>query len=406
LTATTTAGTHISYTWNLGDGTPLVLDASALAHTYGAVGDYGVALTATNNAGHLVTHTTVVVVDEPVTGLALAHDGPTPLGSTTSFSASIETGTHVTYAWDLGDGALGATRHLTHTYDEPGAYTIVLTATNSQGMQAVTDTLVVHDVPIQGLRIHHDAPTPLGYPTSLAASVDQGSHITYRWDLGDGTRRSTKNLLYTYATPGTYTATVTATNGWNDQTTTAAIRVYQPDEPIQGLSIANDGPTFLGDATHFALSMTSGTNVSLLWDLGDGNTSTERDPVHTYATVGEYTIVLTATNSWGKLVRHDTATVRDVPISGLSLQHDGPTMLGHSTMLSASVINGTHVAYNWDLGDGQTQSGAHLIHTYAAPGTYQVTVTALNGTNETEASATVNVLDPGYTVCLALVLKP
>ena len=231
------------------------------------------------------------------------------------------------------------------------------------------------------------------------------THVTYHWDLGDGTVRSAQSLLHTYPATGTYSVTLTASNGWNSQTTTMAILVYEPDEPIQELSIANDSPTSLGDATHLILSMTAGTNVSLLWDFGDGNTSTARNPVHTYATVGEYTVILTATNSWGNLVRYDAVTIRDVPVSGLSLSHDGPTLLGNPSTLSANVISVTNVVYNWDLGDGQAGTGAQLTHTYAAPGIYPITVTALNGTNEEEALGTVTVLDPSNTWFLPLIYK-
>jgi PKD repeat protein len=111
--------------------------------------------------------------------------------------------------------------------------------------------------------------------------------------------------------------------------------------------------------------------------------------------MGEYTVVLTATNSLGSQTRSEPVSVQDVPINGLSVNHDGPTPLGRATTFAAAVAAGTNVIYYWDLGDGQTAEGQYLIHTYVSPGIYDVTVTAINGTTASEISTAVTVLDPG-----------
>ena len=76
----------------------------------------------------------------------------------------------------------------------------------------------------------------------------------------------------------------------------------------------------------------------------------------------------------------------DVTITGLSATNDGPTTIGDTTMLSASVSTGTNVAYLWDFGDTHTGSGAVVAHTYAAPGDYIATVTASNSANSVGTS--------------------
>jgi PKD repeat protein len=75
------------------------------------------------------------------------------------------------------------------------------------------------------------------------------------------------------------------------------------------------------------------------------------------------------------------------------------------TTLNASVASGTNVVYSWDLGDGQTASSAHLTHTYDAPGVYELTVTAINGTSAEEVATTVSVVEQ-WSIFLPMLLGP
>jgi len=79
--------------------------------------------------------------DVAITGLSATNDGPTRLGDATTLSATISTGTNVTYSWDFGDTHTGSGAVIAHTYAEPGDYLATVTATNSTGSVA-TSTLV------------------------------------------------------------------------------------------------------------------------------------------------------------------------------------------------------------------------------------------------------------------------
>lgn len=79
--------------------------------------------------------------DVAITGLSATNDGPTILGDATTLSATVSTGTNVTYSWDFGDTHTGSGAVVAHTYAEPGDYLATVTATNSTGPVA-TSTLV------------------------------------------------------------------------------------------------------------------------------------------------------------------------------------------------------------------------------------------------------------------------
>jgi hypothetical protein len=67
--------------------------------------------------------------------------------------------------------------------------------------------------------------------------------------------------------------------------------------PIQGLEATNDSPTRLGHATTVMATITAGSDVTYTWALGDGAIGKGASVRHVYATAGEYTAVVTATNS-------------------------------------------------------------------------------------------------------------
>ncbi|MGD2158261.1 MAG: PKD domain-containing protein [Anaerolineales bacterium] len=95
----------------------------------------------------------------------------------------------------------------------------------------------------------------------------------------------------------------------------------------------------------------------------------------------------------------------DEPILGLSAINNSPTVLGQSTIFTATVISGTNVAYNWGFGDGEFGEGAVTSHQYEAIGTYTATVTATNSISEMTAATTVSIEAQCCYIYLPLVVR-
>jgi PKD repeat protein len=83
-------------------------------------------------------------------------------------------------------------------------------------------------------------------------------------------------------------------------------------------------------------------------------------------------------------------------ISGLMAFNDGPTPLGMTTTFTAVINSGTNVTYTWDFGDGSTGTGQNVTHLYDLPGTYMVTVTAVNSVSSSQAETIAVVIEPAY----------
>ncbi|MEW5804238.1 MAG: S8 family serine peptidase [bacterium] len=145
-----------------------------------------------------------------------------------------------------------------------------------------------------------------GTPTSGAAPLTVtftatntgGPVITWAWNFGDGGTSALQNPTHIYTTPGTYTVSLTANGpgGTDTETKTGYITVYAP--PVIDFSGApRSGAAPL--AVAFTATNSGGPVNTWLWDFGDGATSNQMNPAHTYTSEGTYTVSLTATGPGG-----------------------------------------------------------------------------------------------------------
>ncbi|WP_046014110.1 PKD domain-containing protein [Microbacterium sp. SA39] len=133
------------------------------------------------------------------------------------------------------------------------------------------------------------------------------------------------------------------------------------------LSVAFDGSTS---------SDPEGPIADYSWDFGDGQTGTGVTPTHVYDAAGTYTVTLTVRDggSLTSSISHDVIARNPnvLPTPAFSETKD---FLKLSVDASASTdTDGTIAAYAWNFGDGATATGPTAEHTYAAAGTYQVSL--------------------------------
>jgi hypothetical protein len=162
-----------------------------------------------------------------ISGLEAVNDSPTPLGSVTTLTATVAAGSNVSYTWAFGDGQFSGGEVVTHTYEDVGVYTAIVTASNSVS-ELTTTTAVTVDEVIAGLEATNDSPTRLGNVTTLTATITAGSNVTYTWAFGDGESGSGAGVMHTYPAAGPYTAVVTASNSVSQLTATTPVTIAGP----------------------------------------------------------------------------------------------------------------------------------------------------------------------------------
>ena len=136
--------------------------------------------------------------------------------------------------------------------------------------------------------------------------------VEYRWDFGDGNTATGLSATHSYAQAGTYTVTFTATNSGSTDSGTCTVRVIAPAEIVTITSNKTTVSTCDTDpSVSFSANVRGDAPLTYNWDFGDGTTSNQANPSHTYANTGTYTVTLTLSNSAGTDTRTTTVTVND-----------------------------------------------------------------------------------------------
>lgn len=136
----------------------------------------------------------------------------------------------ITYSWRLEVGSWQSGEVVTYTYDLPGTYTVVLTATNCGTATATAvHTITVVCPPVAGLDFSWEPFTPTaGQVVTLTATASSTLPITYSWMLDVGSWENGQVVTHTYDIAGTYTVVVTATNGCDMAQTMHTVTVIAP----------------------------------------------------------------------------------------------------------------------------------------------------------------------------------
>jgi len=126
-------------------------------------------------------------------------------------------------------------------------------------------------------------------------STNLGQNVTYAWDFGNGTTSSLSSPSVVYDQPGDYTVSLTVTNEGLCQSAASQVGMISSyANPVAGFTPNPESTTIREPVIVFSNSST-GDGLTYEWDFGDGTTSTESQPTHTYTETGTYDVVLHTT---------------------------------------------------------------------------------------------------------------
>ncbi|HPM81747.1 MAG TPA: PKD domain-containing protein [Candidatus Anammoximicrobium sp.] len=367
-----------------------------------------------------------IYVNEPV-ALFTAHPNPSACGQIVTFDATSSYNAHpdygiVQYEWDFDyDGtfdvdATGAT--VTHAYTQFGMYTAALRVTDDNTPAKTDLATQVINVNLGNLPPVADAdgpyPVPEGSGLTLNASGSTDpntscgdSIVSWEWDLdgmgdfddGDGeqlelTPQAMENLgLGDGPVERTIRLRVTDSFGVSstDETTIRVTNV--PPVATAGSDVSSGFEPLEVKFTGAGSDIPADLPLTYFWSFGDGETSTEQNPTHTYRDNGTFTARLTVTDKDGD---SDSATVpitveNELPVVAVPsvvLPFDEGTLFElPSVTFTDPGVEDTHTA-TIDWGDtspvedgtvvepaGAQAGEVHGSHVYADDGTYTVTVT-------------------------------
>jgi PKD repeat protein len=159
--------------------------------------------------------------------------------------------------------------------------------------------------------------------------------------------------------------------------------------PVVGFTFSPEFP-IVGTEIQFHNNTIGDTPIFYEWDFGDGISSMDIDPTHTYTATGDYEVTLTARNEFGSDVKSAILPVGILPVVGFTFSPLLPT-IGQEVQFTNTTVGTGPLTYTWDFGDGQTSNLENPTYVYNAAGSYPVTLIAENDYGNDTHQGTIKV---------------
>lgn len=312
----------VTYRWEFGDSGGTTSDAEAPTHAYTSGGTFHVTLTATDDKGLSGSVTKDVVVNRPPTvDFSFSPEVP-DLNEAVEFTSTVTDpddpdDTPYTYAWDFDDGTTSDEANPTRTFSERKTYEVSLTVTDARrGSTTITKFVSVGNrPPVVNFTWTPTAPQ-VGQVVTFASTVTDpddppDTPFTYEWSFDDGTTSSTAAPTHTFGEMRSYRVTLTVTDARGGKTTLSKTLSVGNQAPIAAFTVSKTTVN-IGESIQFTDTSTDsdGTVEEWRWNFGDGTTSTEQHPSHTFRAPGTYNVQLVVTDDEGsESVEPATATI-------------------------------------------------------------------------------------------------
>lgn len=433
---TTVGDTPMVYTYDFGDGSPVVTGANA-SYTYSTPGTYTVTFTATNTSGTNSVTKTITIKPLPAAPTfnvpaPACGDGPATVSITNADPAA-------TYTWSGGYGT-GTSKNVL-----PGTYTVTPILNGCTGTDG---SFTLNYKPIPDQPVFNLPALACGNTPGTVTITNADPAATYTWSGGYGTGTS-KDVV-----PGTYTVQVEL-NGCSGLAGTFTLGskpvpnasftqnglchpLFSIDNPQAGAvytwdfgvgatpasysgSVANQGPisyspasgsrtvsvimeasngckdtaskTFtlactppvaafavsnseicFGESISFSNTTTIGdTPFVYSYNFGDGSpVVTTPNATHTYTTPGTYTVSFTVTGPAGANTATQTVVIKPIPNTNFIINKNPQDLTGN--LFTFNALGPATNLYDWDFGDGSIGQYATVSRSYAAAGNYAVTL--------------------------------
>jgi len=275
-------------------------------------------------------------------------------------------------------------------YATPGSYTVTLTVSNASGNDVETKTSYI---------VVNNCPPPvadfMANPTSACVGeqvffmdLSTNSPTSWAWTFPGGSPNASplNNPSVTYAAPGVYDVTLTATNAYGSGTETKTAYITINNCPLPPVANFSASPTTLcagGTVSFTDLSTNNPSNWQWTFTGGFPATSIVQNPTVTYPTSGIYPVTLLVSNSAGSntatFTGYITVNVCSPPVVGFV---GWPTTVCTGSSVSfADQSTNSPTSWSWTF-TGGTPAGStaqNPVIVYNTAGTYNVTLQATNG---------------------------
>lgn len=369
--------------WVLGDGDSATVQSPS--HQYTSTGIFNVTLMVTSNSGckNQIAHS-VEVFNSPQAGFLLPPDNPLCTNQLFTFinTSTYDPASNPSWEWLINDSVVSVSETLLYSFTTTIVYDVKL-RTSIPGCQ---DEIVES--------INSLVQAPLVDFTFAGSCQDElitftnntdGNVATYTWNFGDGQSSSDVNPQHAYSSSDQFNVELIAsTSEGCNNSTSKQITIYSKPQPDFTMALppfsCNGTPTQFNDNT----PSPDDSNITFWsWNFGDPgsseNSASVKNPQHTYAIAGDYTVSLVVTTNYNcSNFIEKTVTISQTPVADFNY-----TPPCRKTPVTFSNIDNNISAWHWQIGNTQFFS-ENPSYTFLSPGTYNVSLT-VTGTNNCSA---------------------
>ncbi|MBK6266028.1 PKD domain-containing protein [Marivirga sp. S37H4] len=361
----------VSWLWEFGDGDSSVQQHPV--HIYTTIPEHPIKLTVTNASG------CSVVKEQEMEGIFNARfeaDQTKACGpASIQFSAFSEQS--VSWEWQFGDGNTSTEASPLHIYDQPGIYSVQLIASNESGCE---DTVRIENyIEVLDLQAGFSIKEPVAsacVPVEVSFQNEAVGASAYFWDFGDGKTSTVPNPLHVYTSVGEFDVKLIVTNDLGCTDTLHRSELVITKGPETKFSIAKKTICMPDSAQFTDLSSNA---VEWQWFFGDGTTSNEPNPNHSYTNAGVYKVTLVAKNVDGCQQSYSIGNIKVLPTPQPAFDL---VVSGECYPVEIDVTNNSsnlqNPTYVWDFGNGVKSNEPAPTYIYEKPGTYQVSLSVKN----------------------------
>ncbi|MEL7426198.1 MAG: PKD domain-containing protein, partial [Bacteroidota bacterium] len=372
--ADASVGMDIQYYWEFSNGVNST-DANPSGITFlPGVFDttYQITLQVRNACGEAIYNDDVTVLAKPVADFGVpVNSGCGPLEIN---FANTTTGSADSYYWDFGNGntsteAIPQNQFYTTTDSTATVYDIMMVAYNTCGSDTITRPVTVE--PANIVPFFNVSATEGCEPLTVDFTDYSNYGANVSWNFGDGTTSVLTDPTHTFDVAGYYTVYQYVTTACGTDSTTVNIEVLPgPDAAFSHPPVVcpDEEIKFVNESSEF---------LTIFWDFGDGNNSTEAEPTHQFNGPGTYPVTMVVSNAdyLCQSSYSSSVTILERP-TGYITTDAGSGCPPFDICLEAEFSDADF--FEWTFGDSNTSTTLNPCHTFTEPGLYSVSFRAAN----------------------------
>lgn len=303
-------------------------------------------------------------------------------------SSSTPTG-YIIYSWNFGDGSSSSAQNPIHSYVQNGTYKVCLSILDSLGncSDSICQDIIVPSFNDQTGCCDNRADSlilnpcrasysyTISYDTLFIQNTSRFSDVNY--NFGDGASSSLENPFHIYGKSGTYNVCQIINTDGCSGSYCDSISITVPPKCNAGFAYS-----FSGDTTYFQSTATSGNNF--IYRFGDGASSTDENPFHTYQSSGTYIVEQEIFNDSTFCADLFIDTIQ-VTVSFSCKAEFIPALDTSQTdvlfIINSSSSDNTH-EYLWDFGDGNVSTSRIPTHQFTENKAYKICLTVSDSIQE------------------------